>query len=259
MYLLAGAFAGLAAGMLGIGGGLIIVPALTSLFLLQGMPADIIMHLALATSLATIVVTSIASIISHHRHQAVLWFVFWQLTPGILLGASLGGWLAGQMSGDWLKPVFGLFELTVAIYMLTDKTVTQHRSLPGIIPMSSAGTVIGGLSAIVGIGGGTLTVPYLCWNSVQIRNAIATSAACGLPIALAGAMAYMLTGWQQPGLPANTLGYIHLPALLGIILSSVLFAPLGARLTHRLPVKIIKKIFAVFLLAVAFKLLVTEF
>lgn len=258
LYLLLGAFAGLTAGLLGVGGGLIIVPALASIYVLQGIAPQSIMHLALGTSLATIVITSISSVIAHHRHQAVLWPVFWQLTPGILLGAWFGGWLAGQITTDWLKPIFGLFELSVAAYMLLGKSVTEHSPLPGTASMTSAGGVIGGLSAIVGIGGGTLTVPFLCWNSIPLRNAIATSAACGLPIAIAGSLAYIFTGWQQPNLPGHTLGYVHLPAFLGIIISSALLAPLGARLTHRLPVKRVKKVFALFLLVVAMKLLFTE-
>lgn len=166
LYLLLGAFAGLTAGLLGVGGGLIIVPALASIYVLQGIAPQSIMHLALGTSLATIVITSISSVIAHHRHQAVLWPVFWQLTPGILLGAWFGGWLAGQITTDWLKPIFGLFELSVAAYMLLGKSVTEHSPLPGTASMTSAGGVIGGLSAIVGIGGGTLTVPFLCWNSI---------------------------------------------------------------------------------------------
>ena len=259
LYLLLGAFAGLTAGLLGVGGGLIIVPVLASIYLLQGIASEVIMHMALATSLASIIITSISSVRTHHQHQAVLWPVFWQLTPGILIGAWLGGWLAGEITTQWLKPIFACFELSVAIYMLMDRPVTEHGKLPGRLAMGSAGGMIGSLSALVGIGGGTLTVPFLCWNSVQLRNAIATSAACGLPIAVSGTLAYIFTGWQHTQLPDYTLGYVHLPAFLGIIISSALFAPLGARLTHRLPVKTVKKIFAVFLFAVAIKLLLTEF
>ena len=257
-YLLLGAFAGLTAGLLGVGGGLIIVPVLASLYLLQGFASDVIMHMALATSLATIIITSISSVRAHHQHHAVLWPVFWQLTPGILLGAWLGGWLAGQISSQWLKPIFACFELAVAVYMLMDKPVTEHAKLPGRVAMGTAGGMIGSLSAMLGIGGGTLSVPFLCWNSVQLRHAIATSAACGLPVAISGTLAYIFTGWQLSSLPADTLGYVHLPAFLGIILTSSLFAPLGAKLTHRLPVKTVKKIFAVFLFALAIKLLLTS-
>lgn len=259
LYLLLGACAGLLAGLLGVGGGLIIVPALAALFVLQDLPNEIIMHLALGTSLATITITSIASVRSHHQHQAVLWRVFVQMTPGILIGAWLGGWLAAQMTTQWLKPLFALFEFSVGLYMLSGFQVPTHRALPGIIGMSSAGGLIGSISAIVGIGGGTLTVPFLVWNGTPLRFSIATSAAIGLPIALAGSLAYIMSGWQTELLPEHTLGYVHLPAFLGIIISSALFAPIGARLTHRLPVHTLKRIFALFLLLIAAKLLFSEF
>ncbi len=256
LYLATGAFAGVIAGMLGVGGGLIIVPILASLYASQGMASDIIMHLALGTSLATIVITSISSIHAHHKHQAVLWPIFWKLTPGILIGAWAGGWLATLIPSSSLKHVFAIFELAVAIQMISGSQIDQHRSLPDSLATNSAGGFIGGISAIVGIGGGTLTVPFLLWNSINMRNAIATSAACGLPIAIAGSLSYMVAGWDNSLLPENTLGFVHLPAFLGIIIASVLFAPLGAQLAHRLPVKTLKRVFAVFLFVVAGKLLV---
>jgi uncharacterized protein len=259
LYLALGACAGLLAGLLGVGGGLIIVPALVALFLHQGVTSDIIMHLALGTSLASIAFTSLSSIRAHQQHGAILWPAFRQLTPGILIGAAVGGWLASQMSTGWLKPLFAVFELGVGLYMLASVPTQAHRPLPGPSLMASGGGVIGVVSSLVGIGGGTLTVPFLTWHSVSIRYAIATSAACGLPIALAGSLSYIIHGWQHPLLPEHTLGYVHLQALLGIVLSSVLFAPLGARLTHRLPVALLKKIFGGLLLLLAVKLLLSEF
>lgn len=259
LYLILGAFAGLLAGLLGVGGGLIIVPVLVALFLQHGVHNDIIMHLALGTSLASIVFTSLSSIHAHQRHGAILWPPFRQLTPGIMLGAAIGGWLVSQMSTSWLKPLFAIFELSVGLHMLSSIKPQAHRALPGPTKMTSAGAVIGIVSSLVGIGGGTLTVPFLIWHSVNIRQAIATSAACGLPIAVAGSVSYIINGWQHPLLPEHTLGYVHLPALLGTALSSVLFAPLGARLTHRLPVALLKKIFGGLLLLLAAKLLLTEF
>jgi uncharacterized protein len=259
MYLTLGAFAGLLAGLLGVGGGLIIVPVLAALFLHQGVAAEVIMHLALGTSLASIVFTSLSSIRAHQQRGAILWPRFRQLTPGIVFGAALGGWLAGMMTTAWLKPLFAVFELGVALYMLSAVQPHAHRPLPGQAKMSAAGGIIGLVSSLVGIGGGTLTVPLLVWYSVAMRQAIATSAACGLPIALAGSLSYIINGWQQPLLPAHTLGYVHLPAFLGIVISSILFAPLGARLTHSLPVATLKKIFGGFLLLLAIKLLLSEF
>ena len=258
-YLLLGACAGLLAGLLGVGGGLIIVPVLAVLFLQQeGLPGDIIMHLALGTSLASIVFTSLSSIYAHQRHGAICWLPFRQLTPGIILGAAVGGWLASQMSTSWLKPLFALFELGVGLHLLLSVATHAHRTLPGPARMTGAGGVIGMVSSLVGIGGGTLTVPFLVWHGVSIRQAIATSAACGLPIALAGALSFIINGLHQPLLPEHTLGYVHLPALLGVAISSVLFAPLGARLTHRLPVTMLKKILGGLLLLLAAKLLLSE-
>lgn len=259
LYLTLGAFAGLMAGLLGVGGGLIIVPVLAGVFAQQGVDPAIIMHLALGTSLASIVITSISSVRSHHQHRAVLWPVFWQLTPGIVLGAGLGGLLAGHLSTGLLKPVFALFELGVGLHMLFHRTPQQHRPLPGRAVMAGAGGVIGWVSSLVGIGGGTLTVPFLVWNSVNLRQAIATSAACGLPIAIAGSLAYIVSGWRHELLPKQTLGFVHWPAFFGIIVASMLFAPLGARLTHSLPVATLKKIFGGFLLLLAIKLLLSDF
>ena len=257
-YLFIGALAGTLAGLLGVGGGLVIVPALVAAFYHQNMPSDIIMHLALGTSLATIIITSLSSIRAHHQHQAILWPTVWRLTPTLMVGAWLGGWLASIMTTHLLKPIFGLFELLVAVYMLSGRQMDKHAEQPSIWLLNTAGGGIGAISAIVGIGGGTMTVPFLSWYGVALRKAIATSAACGLPIALAAALSYVINGWQHNH-SVNNLGYVHLPAFIGIIITSVLFAPLGAMLTHRLPVPLIRKVFACLLIAVAIKLLFSEF
>ena len=258
LYLALGAVAGLLAGLLGVGGGLIIVPVLAAVFVQQGVSGDIIMHLALGTSLASIVFTSLSSIRAHQQHGAILWPAFRQLTPGILIGAAFGGWLAGIMSTAWLKPLFAVFELAVGLLMLASLKPQAHRNLPDPMQMSSAGGVIGAVSSLVGIGGGTLTVPYLIWHSVSLRQAIATSSACGFPIALAGSLSFIVNGWYNTLLPTHSLGYVHLPALIGIAISSVLLAPLGARLTHRLPVAVLKKLFGGLLILLAVKLLISE-
>jgi uncharacterized membrane protein YfcA len=255
IYLAVGAIAGLSAGLLGIGGGLIIVPALAILFQHQGLADDIVMPLALGTSLATIVFTSLASIRSHQQHRAIIWPVVWQLTPGILFGAWLGSWLAVQIEGSGLKIIFALFEVSVALHMLLGKQADGHSALPGKIINTLAGAGIGTLSSLLGIGGGTLTVPFLSWHKVALPRAIASAAACGLPIALSGSLAYIVNGWQTANLPESSFGYLHLPAFIGIICSSILFAPVGARLTHRLPVQQLKKLFAACLIIIAIKLI----
>ncbi len=255
LYALTGALAGLSAGLLGIGGGLIIVPVLAGLFSYQGIHPDIIMHLALGTSLSTIIITSLSSIRSHQQHQAILWPVFKNMTPGILFGAVLGGLIAGQLNTAILKPVFAGFELLVALHMISPRPIYAHRALPDAAGLTVTGSIIGAISALVGIGGGTMTVPFLVWCNINMRHAIASSAAVGLPIAVAGTLTYVISGWHNIYLPELSLGYVHIPSLVGITLFSVLFAPLGAHLAHRLPVTLIKKIFALFLILMASKLI----
>jgi uncharacterized protein len=246
-----GALAGLLAGLLGIGGGLVIVPVLALVFAGQGVDGSVVMHLAIGTSLATIVTTSLSSIRAHHRRGAVEWPVFARITPGIILGGILGSSLAAALPGDILRMVFAVFLLLVAIRMAFDLAPGPHRKLPGRLGMTLAGMVIGAVSTLMGIGGGTLSVPFLTWCNVGVRRAVATSAAIGFPIAVAGTLGYIVNGLRVAGLPELNLGYLNLPALFGIALFSMLTAPLGARLAHRLPVVALKRFFAVFLILTA--------
>ena len=256
-YLVLGVFAGVMAGLLGVGGGLIIVPALAWIFHHQQVGDAIIMHLAIGTSLATIVVTSISSVRAHHRRGAVLWPVFWRLTPGIVIGAWVGAAIADALPSAVLSKVFAVFVLAVAAQMGFGAKPSPHRELPGKVGMWSAGGVIGSISAIVGIGGGSLTVPFLSWCNTAIRQAVATAAACGLPIALAGTLGFIVTGLNTAGRPDWSFGYIYFPALVGIVLTSTLSAPLGARLAHTLPTEVLKKVFAIFLTLVGIKMLLS--
>ena len=254
-YLTLGLFAGVMAGLLGVGGGLIIVPTLAWIFHHQQVDDAIVMHLAIGTSLATIVVTSISSVRAHHRRGAVLWPIFWRLTPGIIVGAWLGAAIADALPSAVLSKVFAVFVLTVAAQMGFGAKPAPHRELPGTTGMLTAGGVIGAVSAIVGIGGGSLTVPFLTWCNTAIRQAVATSSACGLPIALAGALGFVVTGLNAAGRPDWSLGYVYGPALVGITLTSMLSAPLGAKLAHTLPTEMLKKVFAAFLTLVGVKML----
>lgn len=254
-YLALGAVAGVLAGLLGIGGGLVIVPVLAWLFSAHAFAPELIMHLAVGTSLATIVFTSLSSVRAHHRRGAVLWPVFWQLAPGIVLGAWLGAAVANLLPTAALRIVFGVFELLVALQMGFSLLPEGHRVLPGRYGMTLAGTVIGSISAVIGIGGGTLSVPFMVWCSVNIRQAVATAAAVGLPIALAGTAGFIVTGWGVGGLPGMTLGYVHLPALAGIVAASMLFAPLGAHLAHTLPTAVLKRLFAFVLAGLGLRML----
>jgi uncharacterized membrane protein YfcA len=255
LYLTTGIFAGLASGLLGVGGGLIIVPVLFFIFSTQNLPAEHIMHMALATSLATIIITSISSARAHHKKQAVLWPIFLLLAPGICVGAWLGGIAASEIETSILKPGFGIFEIFVALYLLWNHQGQHHAVSLDKIKSAAGGFIIGGISAIVGIGGGTLTVPFLNWHNIPMRNAVATSAACGLPIAIFGAASYIYTGWSINNLPGHTLGYVHLPAFALIIVTSFLFAPVGAKLAHRLSENTLKKWFAIFLMLIGLKMI----
>jgi len=260
-YALLGAFAGTLAGLLGVGGGLVIVPVLIFLWqpeVLGGVPlgGSQAMQLAIGTSLAVIVFTSMSSVSAHHRRGSVLWPVFWRLTPGILVGAFLGAKLASSLPQDALKTVFGLFELLVAAQMSVAAHRMKQRAMPGPIGMGLVGAVIGSVSALVGIGGGTMTVPFLSACRVRMQHAVGTSAACGLPIAVGGALSYVVLGWGNAQLPTGSVGFVYGPALLGIAVTSMLFAPLGAALAHRLPTSVLKKIFAGFLVLLGLWMLV---
>jgi len=255
-YAVVGVVAGLAAGLLGVGGGLIIVPALVVLFSYLGID-DHRMQLAVGTSLATIVVTAITSVIAHQKQGAIQWPIFRRLSPGIVFGAVIGAYLASRIPSESLKVVFGVVEVVVALQILRQRKPTPSRRLPGGVTLSLSGSVIGVISAVVGIGGGTLTVPYLVWCNIALQKAIATSAACGLPIALAGSLAYVLFGWQQGVTVAGASGFIYWPAFFGIAVTSMLAAPYGARLTHRLPTDQLNKVFALFLLLVGISMLIS--
>lgn len=254
IYLLLGAAAGLLAGLLGVGGGLIIVPVLAGVFVQQGFGADIIMHMAVGTSLATIVLTSLSSMRAHHKKGAVRWRLFARLGPGIVLGALLGAAIADMLPSRSLQVFFGLFELGVAAQLSLNLRPPKVRQLAGRFSQFVAGVAIGLISAIVGIGGGSLTVPWLLWNGLPVREAVATSSACGLPIALAGATGFLLAGGET-GIEYSS-GYIYWPAFAMVVITSVLFAPVGAGLAHRINAQKLKQGFALFLCIVALLMLI---
>lgn len=242
-----GCFTGVLAGLLGVGGGLVIVPFLAVLFAQQGIAVEHVMQMAVGSSLATIVFTSASSTLAHHRHNAVRWPIFIQLSMGILVGGWFGGTLAVWLGGVLLALLFGVFELLVSAQMAFGRSPPAGRAVPGALRNAAAGAFIGVLSALLGIGGGTMTVPWLSWHNLDIRQAVATSAACGFPIALVGAAGFVLAGWGRENLPAGSTGYVYWPAVAGISIGSVVCAPLGARLAHRIDQQLLKRLFAVFL------------
>jgi uncharacterized membrane protein YfcA len=256
LYLLLGAGAGVLAGLFGVGGGIIIVPALVYSFTLQGFDPSILTHLAIGTSLATIIFTSINAVREHHRLGAVRWAIFIWMTVGILVGAGVGALTAKAIAGPHLQKIIGVFAVLVALQLFAELKPKASRGVPGKVGLTLAGTVLGWASAIFGIGGGSLTVPFLVWRSVPMQQAVATSSACGFPIAVASALSFMVLGWHDPRLPAHSVGFIYLPALLGIALTSMIFARFGARLAHKLSPRLLKRMFAALLLCVGISFLV---
>jgi uncharacterized membrane protein YfcA len=256
-FLAVGSVAGVLAGLLGVGGGLIIVPALIWVFRGTGVADHVVAHLAVGTSLATIVATSLSSIRAHHARGAVRWPIVARLAGGIVAGTWLGAAVADQLPTAALQRAVGVFALLVAVQMLAGGRAEGHRDLPGTLGMTGAGAVIGAVSGVVGIGGGSLTVPFLTWCRVGMREAVATSAACGFPIALAGTVGFVVTGLDAPDLPPGSTGFVSWPAFAGVALASILTAPVGAHLAHTLPVPVLKRVFAAVLVLVGAKLLLT--
>ncbi|MDD5297215.1 MAG: sulfite exporter TauE/SafE family protein [Rhodocyclaceae bacterium] len=254
-YIALGAAAGFFAGLMGVGGGTVLVPVLAMIFAAQHFPPQHVLHLALGTSMAVIAFTSISSLRAHHGHGAVLWPVVRAITPGILAGTLIGSLAASHVPTRPLAIFFVMFVALVALQMMTPGKSSPGRDLPGWAGMAAVGGGIGLISALVAIGGGAMSVPFMVRCKVRVHQAIGTAAAIGFPIALSGTLGYVVTGLSQsPVLPEGSLGYVYLPALFWVAAVSVLFAPLGARTAHRLPVETLKRIFAAILVLLAAKM-----
>jgi uncharacterized membrane protein YfcA len=266
-YIAAGAFAGLLAGLFGIGGGMIIVPALIYIFKAQGIPETALTHVGIGTSLSTIIVTSISSLRTHNNKGAVNWNVWKRMAPGLVIGSLIGAGIASIIHGDSLQAIIGAGAFLVGLKMLFMKNKSleenDYGKLPSPIGQTGLGGFIGIISAIFGIGGGTLTVPILSYYGLKIQNAVGTSAACGLPIAAAGAFGFFIFGQFidptiKEALPSGILGFVHIYAFISVSLASFLTAQIGAKLTHKLPAKTLKKSFAILLLIVGIKLILNS-
>lgn len=253
-FAIIGVVAGYLAGLLGIGGGFVVVPALTLLLLRDSATAPWAIHIAVATSLSTMLVTSLSSILAHHRRGAIRWPLVRSLAGGLVLGAILGAFIADALRGDALIRVFGAFAVLAGLQLILGRNPAGEKPLPGQPGLSVVGMVIGTVSSLIGIGGGALTGPWQMWHGVRAQSAIATSAACGYPIAVAGTISFIWLGWQGD-LPGQGLGYVNLPAFAGVALTSALAAPLGAATVHRLPARLVRRIFGVFLVLVGLRML----
>ncbi|HLS83533.1 MAG TPA: sulfite exporter TauE/SafE family protein [Arenimonas sp.] len=251
LFVALGAFTGVSAGLLGIGGGLVLVAALVWLLPGMGVPPGQAVHVALATALASIIFTGLSSARAHHRRGSVLWPSVAWLVPGLLLGGWLGSLLATRLQGDALRWFIAGYCYLAALQMALDwpRSRPERADPPRGAGYSLAGAGIGAISALVGIGGGSMTVPLLVWRGVKPVRAVGTSSACGVAIALASAAGYASHG-PSAGLPAGSWGYVYLPAAIGIALASVLTAPLGTRLAHGLSGPALRRVFAVFLVLV---------
>lgn len=254
-YLALGVVAGFLAGLLGIGGGGMMVPVLVWLFAEQGYPHEHIVHMGVATAMATVIFTSLSSVRAHARRGSVRWDIARAMAPGMLLGGFLGALVADRFSTFGLGMFFVVFVYIMATNMLVDRKPAPGRSTPGKGGLFVVGTMIGVLSALIAIGGAMMTVPFLIWCAVPVLHAVGTSSAVGFPVALASTVGYIWIGADAVGTPATAWGYVDVPAVVSVATASVLLAPLGARLAHRLPTRILRRVFAVFLFVLATRML----
>jgi uncharacterized membrane protein YfcA len=253
--LLLGSIAGFLGGLMGIGGGVIIVPALFSLFAYSGWADNLTLKMAIATSLSAIIFTSIAAIRAQLKHKAILWSVVKTWTPAILFGSFCSGFIASSLPTFGLKVFIGCFLFTAAVIMLLRWTPAPHRQLPAKLGSSIIGLFAGMGSALAGIGGGNIIVPTLVWFNTPMKNATATSSALGLPIAFFGAAGFISAGWSTPNLPEYSLGYAYLPAVGLIAITTFVFAPLGVAMAHKISPAKLKQIFGLLLLLVSTRML----
>lgn len=258
IYLPLGVISGLAAGLFGVGGGIVIVPVLLVAFEVFGKDLEVMTHLAVGTSLACVVLTATSSTMGHHRKGAVMWPWVKRLTPFLIVGGLLGGWTADQLPGEVLTVMLGTFLLVMAFQLFVKKSMAEASApmrMPSLWILGGSGAFMGWLSAMMGIAGGALAVPFLNAYGAGVRRAVGTSAAIGVPVAASGALSFMIAGLDAPGRPEWSVGFVYLPAFLGIVLTSTLFARVGARLAHAMDQKRLQRLFALFLAVLAVRLI----
>lgn len=252
--LVLGAIVGFSAGLLGIGGGLLIVPALLYILPKLGVVSEQLPHIAIATSLAAIILTSISSASAHQKRKNINWSVCYRIIPGVLFGAVLAGFIADFIPAEHLQKAFALFVILMAAQMAYPLKLEPTRVLPATPQLFFSAIIIAVIASLMGIGGGVLLVPFLSFYSMPMRNAVGVSSVMGVFIALFGSLGYIIAGWGTQGLPEWTLGYVYLPALFGIVITSVLMAPVGVKAASMWSTPLLKKIFSVLLLGIGLKL-----
>ncbi len=255
-YLAIGAGVGFLAGMLGIGGGALQIPLLVWLFEAQGLPDEHLVHLAVGTGMATIVFTSVSSARAHAARGAVRWNIVKAMTPGILAGGLAGSLLASSIPRLVFATLFVATVYAAGVNMLFERKPNPTRTLPGPAGIFAAGAAISGVSAFAAVGGAFMSVPFMMWCNVPMIHAIGTAAAIGFPIAAAGTVGYIAGGWGAPGLPPWSVGFVYLPALLGVTIASMAVAPLGAAVAHRVPTRVLRKVFAALFFVLATRMLI---
>lgn len=261
IYILLGIFAGTLSGLLGVGGGIIVVPAYIALFESYGFPSSIIMHCAAGTSLAAMIVTSAFSVYAHYRSGAEFGPILYKMIPGLVLGTAIGSILSFYSNSQVLRVLFGLLLIWVAFkefFIKGGKKLAEEeaRKTPNSSIIIFGGSLIGVLSGMLGIGGGTMIVPFLQKCGMSIRRSISLSTVCGLVIAVTGTLGFILVGFNEINLPPYSLGFVYLPAALGVALGSPLFAFFGTYLHHRFKVTVLKRLFGVFVFVIGIKLLI---
>ncbi len=256
-YALTGALVGFLAGMLGIGGGMLLVPILAAMFTAQGLIPEHNVHLALGTSMASILFTAAAGVREHQRHGVVDWSVARRIVPGMIVGMLVSSAAAGFLPQRALAVAFAVIVYAGATQILLGRKPPATRTLPAAGPLFAVGATIGVVSGLVSAGGAFLSMPFMLFCGVPIRTAIATAAAISIPIGMVGTLGYIGSGWNVPALPAGSLGFVYTPALVALVAASMLTAPFGARAAHRMPVDSLRRIFAGCLFLLATKMIAT--
>ena len=252
MLMLCGAISGYLAGLLGIGGGMILVPFMILVFNHLGFNQEVIVHMAIATGMATILFTTTSAIWAHHKHSSIDWRLVASLSPGMVFGGLVGGSeLFEALKTSWLSLFFAVFIVYTSIQMLLNKKPKAGRDLPGTLGLFSFGAFAGALASLVGAGGAFITVPFMLWCNVKPHTAMATSSGLGFPIAAAATIGYMYGSWGNPDLPAGSLGFVYLPAVACIVTVSIFTAPLGAKMARKLDIAQLKRVFGIMLFFLA--------